>query len=300
MSSILTPGQRPDAGTILGDHQRRIQRLEATDPLADCGCVPSGGLTPSEIILAIPDLMAFWKLNEETGDIAFDSANGYDLDSGTDSPPTWGAGAGPPGETSAQFGTGLAEKLASFPAMTGDFSGGIFAYRDTIATGFLMGQGDPVSANNNGWALNLDASGPNGAIVFIGDTTGGPHITQGDAAIPTATWKMIAFRRGSNIWRLNVNGVAQASSYDDSGTNYTTTTGIALGDRNGSGTGEFAGRLSYGFLVARAMTDVEFAAVYDGILAFDAGGITDGYVLTADSTSPDGWSWQLPTIEVQF
>lgn len=254
----------------------------------------------SEVILDTEDLLGFWKLSESSGTTAFDSLNGWDMEPPATpgnpyTAPTWASVATPYGEQSALFAQARGESNASFPnALTGDLTIGIWARRVGTAAA-IIGQGDPIAANGAGVALYFGTA-PDSISIFIGDTTGGPHTVEMDSPPPSSNqWYFIVATRTSHIWRLYVNGEAQAATYDDSGTNYTSTSGAWIGNIPGSSTVRyFNGQLSYGFIFDRALSAAEIENFYTVGISGDT--VEEGWVATADGSG--GVVWAEPTIEV--
>ncbi len=265
---------------------------------------PSGfGGLPSlaSVIANTPGLQGFWKLNESSGTVAADSSgNGYDMTPPATpgnpyGPPNWAAIQTPYSENAAMFDSALGESSTAFPSQAGDLSVGIWAYRTGACAGFIIGQGE-VTSNIAGFALR-HGEGPTSISVFIGDTTGGPHVIGSDATPTTDTWYFIVATRASHIWRLYINAEVQSTTYDDGGTNYDAGSGAWIGNPPGaSALRFFTGDLSYGYIFNRALTAAEILTQY--VAGVSAGVVPEGYVLTADGAG--GQSFQPPTIEVQF
>lgn len=303
---VTLPGGREDQKGVLLPPRLSMDVIEKLieEGATEC-CVPDSPPPLSEIILDSPCLVAFWKLNEVSGDIAEDSGpGGLDMDSGSYGPPTW-ASAVPPFDTAAPlFGDNLGESRTSFSALSGDLTIEIWFKRGDLNHGELIGQGRPESSNTSGVSLAIGAFNEgafNRPKVFIGDTTGGPHGFEADTAVTVdGEWHHLAVTRASHIWTLYLDGEAQSGTYDDSGTNYNTPTGVWVGNNPSDVTQltNFVGNLSYAAVHSCALTADQIAEHYTVGIA--GGGIPDGYVLTADSTAEEGWSWQPATIEWEF
>lgn len=298
MSQILTPGERPTQWGTAGDHERRLRALEAVDPCACFDIVPDSF---ADALLANPCLVALWKLDDFSGDIAVDSGpSGLDQDSGTYSPPTWQQEDSPAGDPSAFFNDGLGLSRAGVTAMSGDFSSLILFNRSDLNHGELFGQGDPESANTPGWNLAVGANNEgafNRPKVFIGDNTGGPHGFEADDPILTGDWTMVGTSRVSNVWRLYVDGVQQSGSYDDGGTNFDNTTGVWTGN-NPADVGQttnFHGLLAYAALFSCGLAADDWEGLQE--ILDGTTGVQNGWVWTVVDGTPE---WAPPTIEVEF
>jgi hypothetical protein len=271
--------------------------LGGPDPIP--GLLPAQGPSLADSILASPCLVAFWKLNEPSGDGAADSSpGGYDLTSGSFDPPTWAATTTPFGENAPLFASPQAEQYGAvgFPVLTGDFTIEIWA-KMTGNGGFMIGQGNPVSATTPGVCLHWgQVESGNFIVIFIGDNTGGPHVVVSNAAHPPAAdeWLYIVGRRESNLWNLFIDGVKQTDDYDDLGTNYDAGTNIGIGHQpNNLAAGYFPGYLSYGAVHSCALSDGDIATHY---LRGTNPNPPEGWVPTPDGDG--GLVWAPPTLEV--
>ncbi len=268
-------------------------------------CVPETSDPLDDVILATADLEAFWKLDESGGITAHDSSgNGFDLTSTGFTTPTWGATPIVVPDTSAAFAvqavTPMRFKRASFADLAlDDFTAIIFLRRAAGLTyDALIGQGDTVASGGNGWFLSVEAfnQGLNNRLYAAkgpGTNTlegGTPAITDTDAHMGALTFELV-----TNTWTLYLDGLAIGSEVDA----FTGTTGIWIGASSPTNVTEgMDGALAYAAIFSRVLTAAELAYFFD--LFGAAGAIVDGYVLTADSTANEGWSWQPPTIEVQY
>ncbi len=266
-------------------------------------CVPDTSDPLDDVILGTADLEAFWKLNESGGITAHDSSgNGFDLTSTGFTTPTWGSTPIIAPDTSAAFVTQsvtpMRFKRASFANLAlDDFTAIIFFKRLGVTYDALIGQGDTVQSGGNGWNLQVEAfnqGAGNRLLVSKGPGTntlegGAPAIADTDAHMAAVT-----FAFATDTWTLYLDGLNVGSEVDP----FTGTTGIWIGSSSVTTTESLDGSAAYGAVFSRVLTAAELGHFFD--LFGAAGAIVDGYVLTADSTATEGWSWQPPTIEVQF
>ncbi len=285
-----------------GEVKRWIETWLPKD--SDECCVPSTSDPLGDVILATADLEAFWKLNESTGTTAADSSgNGFDLTSTGFTTPTWGSTPIVTPDTSAAFAvqavTPMRFKRASFANLAlDDFTAIIFFKRSGVTYDALIGQGDTVQPGGNGWNLQVEAFNQGAGNRLLVSKGPGTNTLEGAApsiADTDAHMAAVTFEFATDTWTIYLDGLNVGSEVDP----FTGTTGIWIGASSPTNVTEaMDGDLAYGAIFSRVLSAAELTHFFD--LFGAAGAIVDGYVLTADSTATAGWSWQPPTIEVQF
>jgi hypothetical protein len=256
---------------MIGDISRRVAVLEREKARA------GGGNIDAVVLSSAPS--GFWKLNESSGTVAADSSgNGLDLSvDATAVAPAWGAAAGPPGTQAADFQTGAgglggtAGRVArSWPALTGDFTAGIWVNRNSTAQTHVMGQGQPTRSGGSGWELLiLQASSGNTPRLEV--RNGGALATVATNAtspLAASTWALVACVHQGGDWRLSVNGVDQGTPA--TGAYVPVATALWIGqDGPGSGTAVDVPRFvgSYAFLIPSALTESQLLAIYNSAVA---------------------------------
>lgn len=265
------------------------------DPIPGFAKIPTGDTI--DAIISGFDPAGWWKLNEDSGSVAADSSgNGLDMtvDAGRVNP-VWGQPAGPPGEQTADFETGASTTYArvqrTWAALSGDFTAGIFVTHTsaTLPTQ-VFGQGNPSRAGGTGWMLWILGSDvtytSHPAIYF-----GGVGSIFADNPLPVDTWAMLAVVHDGTEWRLNVNGLDQASTHTGS---YTASSS-PLWIGHDAGYGGFADTLarftgSYAFLIPDVLAGADLLSIYEAATLPE--GASAGKVLTA--TGLGGTTWEFP------
>ena len=266
------------------------------DPIP--GLPATTGEDLADIILALPGLDAFWKLNETSGNIAYDSSgNNNDLTAPAGHiPPVWGQTAGPPGETSARWedddnrvSSSVGDPMTGF---TDDFTAGVWVNQHTVANGELVGQGvGGWHGSPGGWALVI-AGGTMKFGVGVNAT-----LFYANNAHDLDTWYFVAVVRDAGTWKLYINGLLQAATSTTSpGTVDGTNTWLGNDGYSGHGTYLLDADMSYGFIADTVLTSTELLNMYE---TGTAGGLlAEGLVWTTDGAGSA--SWAAPTIEVDY
>lgn len=279
-----------------------------TDPIPGLPELHGPGL--SDVILATPDVAAFWKLNETTGDVAADSTgNGYDLavPTGGAAPngaqaPHWGLAAGPPGETSAGWSTADGTPRACVERNESDFvvrnawTMEIWASMSAASHNtWIMAQGDRNVSGGHGWYMRReDDGGVNDRKMIVGINDGVGFATEfvGNNALTDDVWYHLTVTHTSGAagtWTMYVNGLAQsATSTADPGT-------AAVNTRLFSepfATLEFLeGKIQYCAYFTRVLSGAEILEHYE--VGISSGALDAGLVWTSDGAG--GASWEEPT-----
>jgi hypothetical protein len=262
--------------------------------LVTIGGVTSGSPSLSSQILALTDLGAFWKLNEPAGSagtavVADSSGNGHPL-SAQDI--VFGALAGPPGETTAEFTlpTSIMDMPTAWAPVIDDFTAFGWVRLTTGHYASLCGTGpSSLHSVSNQWQLAISNVGPQLALHINGTTVAGT------ATIPVGVWTMWAVKRAAGTWSMYVDGAVEANHATTTPTGpnidwflghdrFTTAAAVA---------GQLQGRLSYCALVRRALTDAEIVG-----LAAAGGPEPAGKVFSADGAAGTLWDW--PTLETRL
>lgn len=265
---------------------------EGPDPIPGLP-VPVGN-DVDDIIRALPGLAAFWKLNESTGTIAYDSSpNDHDLQPGGGlTAPTWQQEDAPPGEPSALFATGNVDGLndnanVAMSAFTNNFTAGIWAKFDNIIQiEELIGQGQG-GHSAAGWTLAKSSA--RFRVLINGD------FIESDNDISSATWYFIACVRDAGTFKLYVDGLVQS---DTMTTSFTGSSSTWIGNDNFASHTTYLrnGLAAYGFMVDDALTSAEILEIYEA--GFSGGAVAAGKVWTSNGAGSA--SWEYPTIEVEY
>lgn len=261
-----------------------------TDPIPMLPTPSGPGLFAA--IVTDPGLFAFWPFNETSGTVAHDAGpNGLDLTVSVGTP-TWGAAAGPPGETTVQLDGSTSFGRTGFASLTaGDATAEMWVMdtHATVATASIYNQGLILSGNNPGWTLvNLNNSGNPQPAVYA-DFTGSTEVNLVAAVRAQNVWYHYACTKASNVWRLYVNGV------QDPVTTMTQAGGVIDLLSVGGGFTGLTGRLSYGAVYTRALSGAEILDHYTR--ASTGGNELAGKVWTSDGAGSA--SWEFPTIETR-
>ncbi len=228
-----------------------------TDPLD-----LSGSATLADTIRGLAGIDAFWKLNEASGTTAFDSSgNGFDMECAPRSAPTWGLGAGPPGELSAGFSHTQRESR-THTGYTNNFTAFGWVYLDTIgAVSAIMGEGAPSHNTGSGWELIFDVTG---AKLTLNVNSAANYLVS-SSTIAATTWTMFAFKRDAGAWKLYVNGVPDQVGTLSTAPSSNTDLWLGNDNNNWALSGDFFlhGRLSYCALVNAALTDGDILNLYN-------------------------------------
>lgn len=242
---------------------------------------------------------AFWKLDETTGIIAHDSSgNGHDLTADASAgytPPMWGQGAGPSGDTTAKWVDNTSRVSSPTGSPMGDFTDNFTAavfvnvHTNPLFAGELIGQGT-AAHSQPGWAIGAYGLGDATLEKFAVRVS--TNALYADNPFTLDTWYFVAVVRDSGIWKLYVDGLLQAATITDSpGTGYGNNTWL------GNDAYTFSGHtlclqdalLSYAFIVDRAMSGEE-------LLSITAGTDSTGLVLGIDDNG--NVTWVQPKVEV--
>ncbi len=311
MSTILSPGERPDAWRTVGDHDRRIRALEAVEA-ATC-CSSGGDGTYAELVLAEPSLVAYWPMSDAGVPMQDLSPNNRDLTTETynTTPPDYEE-PGPMPDTAYPyavdfqggfFGIGGSQPTFLNAAASSAFSFAasapytleIMAYPTSIPAAIfapLLGTGTAGEVllwmsgslgSDDGKVTMSHAGGAGGAI--------------SSAALNLSDWTHVAGTFDGTDCRIYFNGIlVGTAATGGSNSGGSVVAKVAGYEYSGSGTkGSWYGSLAHAAIYSSALsaaTILEHASMVNG------GDSPSGYVLTADGSG--GSSWQPPTIEVEF
>jgi hypothetical protein len=274
------------------------------DPVPGLIPYPTGDTIDKAILAALP--AGFWKLNESSGSVAADSS-GHGQDLTATSPaldPLWGHAAGPPGEQAADMenGTGgiggtAAVVKRDWPAITGDFTAGIWVSHNSNAFTYTMGQGNPARSGGAGWQLGVGGSpNPTKPYAYMHGLGGIDALNP----LPDDTWAFLActFDAAAGTLNFYVDGLLEGSL---TGSYVPVTSSAPLWIGHDSGVGGFAVFVcncvcSYGFLVNRVLSGTELLNISGAAAAGSSEG-TEGLVVGIDENGDVGWVH--PTVEVQ-
>lgn len=220
----------------------------------------------------------WWKLDEPAGSTsaADSSGNGYTLtvaSGGT--APTFGSGAGPPGDTTADFTSHKSLQNASFPAQ--GTSGHAFTavgwiyYQDSDPADvyWIIGQGSAaIGAFGSGWAVGVGGGShlnPLHAILHVGNgASAGSEVIYSDNALTVNTWYFVAVTYDGTTWKMYINGVLQTGTSTRANTSQT---GVLVG-ANQPTTSSFHmdGRESWLAIFPAALSAGQLAAAYSTVV----------------------------------
>ncbi len=313
MSGVFPPGTRPDQWSTLGDHQRRLQALEAVPCCFDSGLGPN--TTYSDLVLANPCLSSYWPM-DDAGPGAADVFGALDLTENptgtTFSQPVGSQGAfsfayeqgGPwpavPEATSIKFagnnlasptGTVLWASLGAGNVLQGAFSAAAWVRIDDVNAhtfwDFYTGTGA---------FLNLYAFG-SGPAQFVFSSASG-SLTSTTAPTLGTFYFLVVTSSATSVKKLYVNGVLEDTDTFSSGTSVSTGTlrfGASGTGANGPGS-HLNGRQSQTAWFNCVLTQAEISALYAATnepnLTADA-----GMVPVADGGG--SYSWEFP-LEVTY
>lgn len=230
-----------------------------TGSISRCGGVaPIPGTVVSDVILAGPDLYAFYKLDESSGATAHDSGPNS-LDASATGSPTFGNPPGPPGDTTAEVSPGNFFSRATGFGVTDGFSGDIsfelwFQLHAGPVAGRMLAHGNPVSSNT-GFSISADAAPANAVTLQVGDNSGPSGSIAVTVPVALDTWYYVGASQTTGIWRLYFNGAQVGGTLAKIQTG---ATDIFLG----WGLFPPTGGLSYVAIYTRAISASEFAARY--------------------------------------
>ncbi len=313
MSGVFPPGARPDQWSTLGDHQRRIQDLEAVPCCFDSNLGPN--TTYTDLVLANPCLADYWPMND-VGPGAADAFGTLDL---AENP----AGSSFTQPVGSQGAFSFAyEQTGPWPTAPDATAVGFSGNDLTFSTGTILytalGAGNPLQSNFTvaGWAyisdtslhifwdfytgtvafLSLSTFGSSPNIKFSFDSNNGGVI--GSTSIAQNTWYFVAVTYSAGVMNLYVNGVLDATGSHSSGTGSSTgTLRFGAGGKGANGpTNHLTGRQAQVAMFNCALTAAEVAelaaATNEPSVFAEAGSVP-----VADGGG--GYTWEFP-LEVTY
>ncbi len=315
MSGVFPPGTRPDQWSTLGDHQRRLQALEAVPCCFDSNLGPN--TTYSQLVLANPCVAAYWPM-DDTGPGALDVFGPYNL---TENPtgaatgqPVGAQGAfafayeqtGPwptaPDSTAIKFdgndltlahGTILYKAISSGTLVGGNFS---VAGWVNIADTSLHYLWDFYTGTANFIQLGVANSAPNQIFIFASNS--GAVTSTTHPAVGTWYFVVVTYNNSTSQTKLYVNGVLEDTDTFSSGIS-------AVGGTLRFGAGGSGASGPTNFLNGRQAQTAWFNCVLTAAEVAELAASTNEPSIFAEAgTVPvaDGggsYSWEFP-LEVQY
>ncbi len=184
-----------------------------------------------------------------------------------------------------------------FGAITGAFTAGIFANRNSTASQQVFGQGDLSRAGGSGWQFEFEnpSTGAGNRALFGIKNVGSIEC---DNAVPISTWVFLAGTYDGTTMKMYVNGLLQSTTHTGTASGAPGPFTLWIGQDGGAGgtvvtVPAFVG--SYAFVIPSTLSGAEILSIYNS--AVIPGGSDIGKVLTA--TGLGGSDWEFP-LEVTF
>ncbi len=309
MSGVFPPGTRPDQWSTLGDHQRRLQALEAVPCCFNSGLGPN--TTYADLVLANPCAYSYWPMDDD-GPGARDLIGTLDLAEN----PTGNAGGQPYGsQNTFSFVYGVSGPFADSPESTAiqfDGNTSLAFGRGTLLWANLPSV-NPLKASpysmigweyaydedlSTLWSTYLDSDT---AYRFAPPTpkihyTVGSDDAAGSTTVLSGSWRFVATTLSGTAMKLYVGGALDATATGTASSDASVLRFGAQGTGVGGPTNYLRGKLAQWALFSCALSADEIAEFAAATNAPDISAEA-GMVPVADGGG--SYSWEFP-LEVTY